>query len=333
MTKVFVYEYCCAVGPGADESGPARMLHREGRAMREAVAGDFWRVTGVTVVTLDGPVDDEPRRFRATATGCDFALVIAPEFDGILADRCEWALAAGCRLLGPSPGAVRLTSDKLEMARHWRSAGVPTPQTWPLDAILERSWRPTVSKPRFGAGSTATVLLRRPEDLHAWVFESGEPEVETVVQEYVPGRAASVSFLVGPGSVVALAPAFQLLSSDNRFRYEGGELPIRPDLAERARALGRRAVECVPGLSGYVGVDLILGDAADGSRDAAVEINPRVTTSYVGLRQLAAFNLAEAMLRVTGGERVGEPRWKPGRVRFRPDGTFDRDPMPDTFFG
>lgn len=332
MTTVFVYEYCCAVGPGADESAPARALHREGRAMRDAVAADFRQVPGVRVVTLDGPLDDEPTRFCAVAAGCEYTLVIAPEFDGILADRCGWARAAGSKLLGPTQDAVRLTADKLELARHWRAAGVPTPETWPLDAVLERSWRPTVSKPRYGAGSTATVLLRRPEDLHAWAFESGEPEVETVVQEYVPGRAASIAFLVGAESVVSLPPTFQLLSNDRRFRYEGGELPIRPDLAERAGTLGRRAIECVPGLAGYVGVDLVLGDATDGSRDAAIEINPRVTTSYVGLRQLADFNLADAMLRTENGEHV-EPRWKPGRVRFRPDGSFDRDPTPDTHLG
>src|SRR5205814_3019117 len=129
MTTVFVYEYCCAAGPGRDESDPARSLHREGRAMRDAVAEDFRRVPDVEVVTLDGPLDDEPGRFRSAAAGCDSALVIAPEFDGILAARCEWALAAGRRLLGPGPEAVRLTADKLELARHWRAAGVPTPET------------------------------------------------------------------------------------------------------------------------------------------------------------------------------------------------------------
>lgn len=326
--RVFVYEYCCAVGPGSEPSGPARALFVEGRAMRDAAAGDFWRVPGVSVVTLDGPLADEPVRFRTAAVGCDCALVIAPEFDGILADRCAWAAAAGCRLLGPSPAAVRLTADKLELARHWQAAGVPTPQTWPLDDTLERSWRPIVSKPRYGAGSTSTYLLRRPEDLHTWVFDSGEPDVESVVQEYVPGRAASAAFLVNPASAVALPPAFQLLSSDGRFKFEGGELPIRPDLATRAEALGRRAIDCVEGLQGYVGVDLVLGDAGDGSRDCAIEINPRLTTSYLGLRRLADFNLAEVMLR---GEPAGELRWKPGRVRFRPDGTLDYDPTAAVF--
>jgi predicted ATP-grasp superfamily ATP-dependent carboligase len=66
---------------------------------------------------------------------------------------------------------------------------------------------------------------------------------------------------------------------------------------------------------------LVLGDADDGSRDYAIEINPRLTTSYIGLRALAEFNIAEAMLKIAQGEEVGERKWKPGRVRFGPDGT------------
>ena len=36
--------------------------------------------------------------------------------------------------------------------------------------------------------------------------------------------------------------------------------------------------------------------------DAVIEINPRLTTSYVGLRTAATSNLAEAMWRVAQGE-------------------------------
>jgi predicted ATP-grasp superfamily ATP-dependent carboligase len=74
-------------------------------------------------------------------------------------------------------------------------------------------------------------------------------------------------------------------------------------------------------------VDLVLGDAADGSRDWAMEINPRLTTSYLGLRTLATTNLAEAMLRVVRGEPISEPRWRRGTVRFQADGTVAVDAL------
>ena len=51
-----------------------------------------------------------------------------------------------------------------------------------------------------------------------------------------------------------------------------------------------------------MGVDLVLGREPDGSEDFVIEINPRLTTSYVGLRAAARSNLAEAMWHVAQGE-------------------------------
>jgi predicted ATP-grasp superfamily ATP-dependent carboligase len=82
----------------------------------------------------------------------------------------------------------------------------------------------------------------------------------------------------------------------------GGELPLAVGLAERAQALAERAVAATPPAVGYVGVDLILGREPDGSEDAVIEINPRLTTSYVGLRAAAKSNLAEAMWHAGSGD-------------------------------
>jgi predicted ATP-grasp superfamily ATP-dependent carboligase len=81
------------------------------------------------------------------------------------------------------------------------------------------------------------------------------------------------------------------------------------------------AVRAVPGLLGYVGVDVVLGEAADGGGDAVIEINPRLTTSYVGLRRLARFNLAEAVLAVVAGKALPGLDWRKGPIRFLADGT------------
>src|SRR5207249_11002747 len=111
---------------------------------------------------------------------------------------------------------------------------------------------PVVWKPRDGAGSTDTFLIRDQFEL-AQALALRNPRRPMILQEFVQGQAASVAFLCGPHGHLPLLPTFQLLSDDGRFKYQGGELPIPPELAERAVRLGRRAVECVPGLLGYVG--------------------------------------------------------------------------------
>jgi predicted ATP-grasp superfamily ATP-dependent carboligase len=329
MQRVFVYEYLCATGMGAGSS-----LQVEGRAMLAAVLADLGKIAGVEPVTLlaggEAPhtagttvrrtgAEEEPARFRELSRACDSTVIIAPECGGILGQRCRWAEDAGGRLLGPGSAAVALAADKEELARRWQAAGVRTPPCTPLSGPVVF---PAVCKPRHGAGSQTTFLVRGPDELPGCLAGARAEgwEGELLLQPFVPGRPASVALLLGPGQEIALPPAWQRLSPDGRFRYLGGALPLPPGPAARAAALARQAVRAVPGLRGYVGVDLVLGEAPDGSGDQAIEINPRLTTSYVGLRALAAGNLAEALLRVVSGERIAELEWRPGVVEFGADG-------------
>ena len=99
-------------------------------------------------------------------------------------------------------------------------------------------------------------------------------------------------------------------------------LPLEPALARRANELAARAVAALPnplGL-GYVGFDLVLGDAPNGQDDVVIEINPRLTTSYVGLRALARENLAAAMLDAACG-RAPRLSFADRQLEFDSDGT------------
>jgi predicted ATP-grasp superfamily ATP-dependent carboligase len=66
-------------------------------------------------------------------------------------------------------------------------------------------------------------------------------------------------------------------------------------------------------MCGYVGVDLIFPDATP-HQPVVVEINPRLTTSYLGYRALAENNLAEWMLIPRRFERPIQ--WRQGVVEF-----------------
>jgi predicted ATP-grasp superfamily ATP-dependent carboligase len=263
------------------------------------------------------PPGAEPDAFRSAVARAEFALVIAPEFHRLLEERCRWAEAAGCRLLGPTPDAVALTADKLALAGHLDRAGVPTPDTVGLlQTPTDMPRPPWIIKPRYGAGSQDMCRL-----MGSLSLPLSGPLGERIVQPFVPGRPASVAFLIGPGQTIALAPAAQHISEDGQFHYLGGSAPLPPPLAERAERIGRQAVDAVPGLNGYVGVDVVLGSAAD----VVIEINPRLTTSYVGLRALADDNLMEQLLQVVRGESVAPPAWRVGAVRWTSDGAVTTD--------
>lgn len=318
--RVFVYEYLTAEGIGRDPGSPDHAMYLEGRAMRDALGYDFARFGRTEVsILFDEPAPAPLDLLQSLHSYSDWCVLIAPETDSVLETQLRGVKRDGGKALASSPETVRLTSDKLALAQHWRTHGVPTPATSDR-APTPCELFPVVWKPRDGAGATDTYLIRDRFKLASALAARAQTR-PMILQEFVPGTAASVAFLCGPREKVPLVPALQLQSADGRFKYEGGELPIPPALADRAVKLACAAVACVPGLLGYVGVDVVLGVAPDGSRDYAIEINPRLTTSYIGLRALADFNIAEAMLKIAEGEPFGPLKWKSGRVRFGADGT------------
>src|SRR5262249_43321963 len=140
------------------------------------------------------------------------------------------------------------------------------------------------------------------------------------LERFCPGTPASVAVICGPAGQFTLAPCRQRLSADGRFSYLGGECPLPAELHRRATVLAGQALATLPEPTGYLGVDIVLGNQPDGSSDVVVEINPRLTTSYVGLRAVSATNLAGAMLDAAEG-KVPCLSWRKGRVEFDADGT------------
>ncbi len=318
-----------------ERNGPIHSIVREGTAMVTALAEDFRQVPGVQVhairdarlgsFDLPGCVlhevrsyDEEQERLSTLASQSDWTVVIAPEFKHLLLDRCRLVEEVGGRLLSPSSRIVRLTSDKEETCRRWRAAGVRVPAS----CRLRRGEQPppdfpfpAVLKPSDGAGSVGIERV----DCPAEIARAAWPSATMRLENYCPGIAASVAVLGGPARYQFLAPCRQHLSPDHRFVYLGGELLRDIELRQRAKNLAAQAVSILEELNGYVGIDIVLGPKRNGSTDVAVEINPRITTSYVGLRAALRENLAQVMLDVAQG-RCPNLSYYSHRVRFHSDG-------------
>lgn len=300
MKSLFVFEYIC--GGGLSQAPLDTGLTREGGAMLAATVADGvaaglrvtsmldrrvpLQLTGAEVTSIASGEPHEPV-FDRLARTADAVLVIAPEFEGLLVAYAVRLEMRKIRSLGCGVSAIGLCADKLATAEHLDLRGISTPTTWlGLRPAVDT---PVVVKPRWGAGCEDTYILQPNSDI-----EQLPDRTDWITQLYAPGRAVSASFLVRGGEVVPLRAGEQRIEGQGKLAYSGGHMPLRGDAARRAMALGRQAVESVEGLSGYVGVDLVLGEKE--SDDTVIEINPRITVAYVGLRRLCETNLVAAMM-------------------------------------
>ncbi len=334
MVRIFLYEFVVGGGWYSYNSGsPPQSLLCEGLAMLRALIADFSQLDDVAIDVLRdvryrdlplpgctiheiGSAADEQQAIHRLASLADWTIVVAPEFRGLLFSRCRAVEQAGGELLGPASSVVALASDKHATAEHLAARGVPVPcgvALEPGEPLPADFPYPAVLKPRDGAGSQGVELV--------WCFVAGRVnrDERSRLERLCEGTPVSVAFLCGPRQTIALPPCRQRLGGDGRFAYLGGSLPIPPDGAMRATRLASRAVSSLSGLRGYLGVDLILGADPSGADDVVIEINPRLTTSYVGLRALLDGNMAAQMLAIVQRQPV-ELSWHSHSIQFEASG-------------
>ncbi|MBI1345798.1 ATP-grasp domain-containing protein [bacterium] len=338
--KIAVLEVVSAGFFGPD---PEPSLLREGLAMWSAIIADLMAVPGLVIDTLIQTnchqqqlradhvhlwlIDDVAEStvcWEAACENADAALIIAPEFSGMLANLVS-AVPQQVMVWNALPETIGLCSDKFELCEHLQRNGISTIPTRVLDWSCPPDFRrgSYVIKPRDGAGS---YLVRMVSSLQEWSQVRQEyvglTETQPLIQPCIAGRSVSMAGWFGDSGMTLLPIAEQHLSEDGQYRYLGGQIPANMTESEAAAVshLFRNATESLPGLRGYIGADMIL-PIDDPLSPVLVEINPRFTTSYVGYRQLWS--------------RSPWPEWLSGKpldwswnaaqrtVRFRADGTWE----------
>lgn len=252
------------------------------------------------------------------ATEVDAALIIAPETDGTLARLSTLVEEAGTHLLGSGSSGAAIASDKWDCFLRFKQNRLPTPNTWRTDRaeavqLANELGYPLVIKPVAGVGCEGVSLASDPFSLGMALDLLDSADRHILVQQFVAGCHASVSLLSCSAGVLPLSLNKQLVTIGTPFRYEGGATPLRQRHSHLAMELARQAVSLVPGLRGYIGVDMVMTE----DQCFVIEINPRLTTSYVGLRQIININLAEAIWRACIEGVLPQHIILSGRVSFR----------------
>jgi len=319
--KIFVFEFVTGGGCG-DFDVPDLLensLLKEGRAMALAICEDFLALDNINVSVLQDNRLPELRlpsiashrvagrrdllaTFDREASQADWTLVIAPELGGQLLHYCQRTTDVGGQLLGPSVSFVSLASDKNRLCEALSSRQIPVPDLCSIHSACSPE-KPLILKRADGAGSQDVRLLTSRSDLVDAMEKIKQQPSQWRLERFCSGISVSVSVIASRSRLYMLPASTQHLRDDGSFGYLGGRLPLSDELNHRAGQLARQALTVMPESLGYVGIDIVLGSAADGSEDVLIEVNPRLTTSYIGLRALSQHNLAAAMLDVCSGKQ------------------------------
>ena len=340
--RILVHEFVSGGGL-AGEDVPAS-LAREGSAMLTALVADLALIghhrivttadarfplappPGVEVVTLSIRADERAEQLDRQIVSADAVWFVAPETDGCLERLAARAEHYGTPLVGSGSAAIRRASDKASFARRLDPHSVRCPTTRVFSADVDwAEWKavarefgyPVVVKPRRGAGCDGVCLARDAPELQRAVKTArrvGGAE-SLLLQRFVPGVAASVSLLATRGRARALALNAQSVRISRSFTYDGGTTPFDHPLASRAVQVAELTCEELGGFRGYVGVDLVLTD----SEAVVIEVNARLTTSYLGVRSAIDDNIAALALAACAGDLPTAVSCRQ-RVRFTSSG-------------
>ncbi|MDO9107019.1 MAG: ATP-grasp domain-containing protein [Methylovulum sp.] len=314
--KVLIFEYI--TGGGLNKQALPDSLLSEGRLMLAALVDNFSRLKqidlvvmldarlvgaielpGVEIVSI-GVLEDSHAAFEQLIPYCDAVWPIAPESDGILATLCRSVAAQAKPLLTSPADAVMQTANKYTVYQQLNRHHIATVPTQHLSAA-QYEFGDWVVKPIDGAGCAGTRIVADRQDFEG--IRSTKGTVQLIIQPHLHGQKTSLSCLFKGGRVWLLCVNLQQFDIVNK-HYKLTGISVNHQLADNHgyQQIIDGIARAFPCLWGYAGVDLI----ETPEQLWVLEINPRLTTSFVGIYAALGINVAEQVLRLLNGE----PCWR-----------------------
>jgi len=332
--KIFIFEFVSGGGFNQIEIPPS--LFCEGYGMLRCIIADFKalnfnistlldeRIAFLSiyldsdVITRVSPQDDYIKFFKDSIKDCEYCFIIAPEFSNILHDLTKIAKENDKKILSVGLEGIKLGTSKIKTFHFFKKMNVLTPQTFIIpfknnflntDFIIKKYHdlkRPIVIKPNDGVGAESIFYFENEGQISKF-FQEYHEKIDCsrnyILQEFIEGEDLSAS-LIGyssdlkhqqtkPSILSINSQEINIKNKNRESEYFGGTTPvveheeIIADLSEILEKFN------FPGLRRYHGLDFIR------KKDKSIhfiEINPRLTTSYIGVRNIIDKNPVSIIL-------------------------------------
>ncbi len=320
--QLLIFEYVSGGGFASEKVSPS--ILSEGYGMLRSLVSDF-NASGHNVTTLldsrlkafNPPIEADRivsvsssselnGNLKKLSEAVEAVYIIAPESGQTLQKLVELVETSGGLSLNSQIGAIGKASNKMATYKLLKRNGVVVPEmvmislhenVKPIRHAVEDLGFPLVFKPVDGVGCCGLSVVKDESHMVAAVKKIAKESLSEhfIAQKLIEGISVSASVISTGEKALPITLNKQMVtlaSPYERSSYNGGIVPFDHVLGKEALKTAETAVESISGLKGYVGVDMVL------TRNGVVvlEINPRLTTSYVGLTKAVDFNLAQTII-------------------------------------
>ncbi len=338
--KFLIYEHTLAETASKDFS----QILCEGYSMLKTITDDFRALGYLTTVILNKKysglsknlnVDkivyisssyEREKSINTILSGVDAAIAIAPETDGILYDIVKKIEENDCISLNCPSHVLYKYLRKSAVYADLKRNNVSIPKTAnaslneKLSIISQKILSvgyPAIIKPEDSVGCSGISLIENKSQITSALKKVKKYSnlQEFLIQEYIQGNAASVSLLCDLSNTIFLTLNGQWITLQNPFsdsQYLGGFVPFESEMKDLAFKEAEKAVKALNPIRGYVGIDVILTER----KIYVVDVNPRFTTSYIGLRKILKRNPIELLLTILEKGKIPKKLEKVGYSFF-----------------
>ncbi len=230
----------------------------------------------------------------------DAVWLIAPETEGILAAWTQFFTEQGKCLCSSVVGVIELCQNKFATTTVLKQAGIDCVPSQVFDiSMLERDGQ-WVVKSNNSAGCDEVYLLTSKADRIRLIRKLNRTH-DYIFQPYIAGKVFSLSCLFHQGQ------AYLLCCNEQQIEVIGQQFVLRActvNVLSQKEAeyqfLCQKIAVAMPLLFGYIGIDLIETQAGE---IFVLEINPRLTSSFVGIKAAIGVNVAEQVFAIQKGRQ------------------------------
>jgi len=322
--KIFLFEF--ASGGGFNRANIPTSLFCEGYGMLRSIIEDFKLLDFEISILLDyrglsykkflqadiikkvNANEDYLVKFEREVKNCEFCFIIAPEFSEILYKLTKIVKNNNKEILSEDLDGITLGTYKLDTYEFFKTAKVNTPLTFLISrkkqnfneaSIIQKFKQltgPVIIKPEDGVGAENIFYFENEKQIiksFKDLKEKLDINRKYILQEFIEGRDLSVSLIGTSSNPIILSVNTQNINIKNKYgesEYLGGTTP-----AENYEEITKNLAKILENIdlskfSSYYGIDFI---RKEDKSIYFIEINPRLTTSYIGIRNVIDKNLAE----------------------------------------